>query len=101
MLLSSREKVISVKILKSLIKTINLPNLIIPRTENSIVQAADGQIFVFGGLSYPDKMTLHTIEIIRLGQNEWQLCNLSLPTPLRSLCSISLPEGILLMGGID
>ena len=56
---------------------------------------------MLGGVSYPDKMPLQNIEVFKLGSTEWQLCNLNLPIPLRALSSVSLPEGILLLGGYD
>jgi hypothetical protein len=81
-LLSSKEKVVSVKILKPKIKVSTLPSLNIPRTQHTIVQAADAQILVIGGVSHPEKIPLQNIEIYRLGQTEWQLSNLILPIPL-------------------
>jgi hypothetical protein len=56
---------------------------------------------VIGGLSFPDRIPLQNIELFKLGQSEWQLCSISLPIPLRGLSSVSLPEGILLLGGYD
>jgi hypothetical protein len=44
---------------------------------------------------------LKSIEVFDYIKSEWSLVHAQLPLPLKDFCAVSLPEGILIIGGTD
>ena len=78
-----------------------LCNLIAPRTDHCLVHAQNNKILAIGGQCSKTHSLLDSIEIYDMNFKIWQKCDLRMPLPLRSMTAACLPEGVILMGGID
>jgi hypothetical protein len=89
--------------LASSLKVSFLPKPIVSRTNHCLVQTPNNKkILAIGGFcSETGNTTLDSIEIFDLSKSEWSIAQAHLPVPLRDFNAISLPEGVLVLGGID
>jgi len=101
LILQNKEKVIQVKICKPVAKTQELCNILVSRTDASLVHASNNKLLAIGGQCTKTRAILDSIEVYDLILKIWQRCDLRMSNPLRSMTAASLPEGVIVMGGID
>ena len=73
--------------------------LVVARTFHSLIETANKRIFAFGGSCSVTGKTLDSIELYTFETKIWQLVSLKLPQPLQQMAALSLPEGVLVLGG--
>ncbi len=54
---------------------------------------------MIGGVACETKQLLDTIEVLDLVKSEWSSLSIRLLSPLKCFNAVSLPEGILIIGG--
>jgi hypothetical protein len=69
--LSNRERVVQVKMCKPTAKITELCNLVVPRTDHSIVHAANNKILVIGGQCVRTHALLDSIEVYDIILKIW------------------------------
>lgn len=77
-----------------------MPQLQTARSEHCLVLTPEQKILAIGGQDSQNQL-LDSIEILDSHDSEWQLLEINLPVPLRNFNAVTLPQGVLVFGGID
>lgn len=76
------------------------PSLNIARDEMGVSLGIDGNIYVLGGFGGSDHSYLSSVERLNLNTMKWEEIA-PMKTSRRSMCTITLPDGIYCSGGFD
>lgn len=76
------------------------PDLSVARDEMGVTIGSDGQIYAIGGFGGEDHSYLQSAEKLDIKTNSWTpIANMK--KKRRSMCTVSLPDGIYCTGGFD
>lgn len=76
------------------------PDLRVARDEMGVTVGSDGCIYAIGGFGGSDHSYLRCAEKLRIDSQEWELIP-ELSKKRRSMCTVSLPDGLYCIGGFD
>ena len=62
---------------------------------------AQNCVVSLGGVCPETNHTLDSVEVFDIHTSKWTVLDTKLPIPIRDFCAVSIPEGILVMGGTD